>query len=513
MKRIKLFVMNSLILSVTSILMRTIGVSFNVYISGKIGFSGMGLIELIMMVYSFAIILATSGVGLAATRLVAEELANKSDAGVNEAMRKCLTYCLAFGIAAALLMLVGAEFAGTYLLKDARTIKPLRILSFCLPFIAVQSAVYGYFTAVRKVAISAAVQVAEQLFSIGMTVYFLNISLSKGIASACTAMTGAELLSEIFTSSLIFILFLHDKKRFGKRGAKPQNLTKRMLGISLPIAFSSYVCSALYTIKGLMIPLGLIKYGLSRDAALAQFGVISGMVMPVILFPAAFLSAFSSLIVPEITECCRLNNTAKINRIITRAFQITLLFSVGVIGIFLSFPYEFGMAIFKDINIGAYIQILAPLILVIYLDSVVDAMLKGLNQQVSSMFYNIFDSAFSIVLVFFLLPKFGIKGLLLVMFLSKLFNTFLSVNKIIRVTDFRIDFVSWIVKPVIAIFISITFARVITGILKSSYCSLTFLLVVNVAVSFMAYLVILRMTSCITSGDLALARNIFRREK
>ena len=188
MKRIKLFVMNSLILSVTSILMRTIGVSFNVYISRKIGFSGMGLIELIMTVYSFAIILATSGVGLAATRLVAEELANKSDAGVNEAMRKCLTYCLAFGIAAALLMLLGAEFAGTYLLKDARTIKPLRILSVCLPFIAVQSAVYGYFTAVRKVAISAAVQITEQLFSIGMTVYFLNISLSKGIASACTAL-------------------------------------------------------------------------------------------------------------------------------------------------------------------------------------------------------------------------------------------------------------------------------------------------------------------------------------
>ena len=67
-------------------------------------------------------------------------------------------------------------------------------------------------------------------------------------------------------------------------------------------------------------------------------------------------------------------------------------------------------------------------------------MLIGLNKQVSSMFFNIFDSAFSIVLVFVLLPKFGLNGLLFVMFASKLLNTYLSINKIAKITDFKIKY-------------------------------------------------------------------------
>lgn len=510
MKRMKLFLVNSIILSVTSLLLRTISVSFTVYISGKIGFSGMGLIELIMSVFSFAVILATSGISLAATRLVAEELANNSHSGVNSAMNKCIAYSLIFGLGAAVLLFFSSNFIGTFLLKDERTIKSLLCLSLCLPFIAVQSALYGYFTAVRKIVVSAAVQIIEQFVKIGLTVFFLRIFLPKGVEYACFALICSACISEVFSFGLLFWFYLRDKKRFKPDGNTSKNITRRMLNISLPIAFSSYVCSALYTIKSIMIPLGLIRSGLTRDDALAQFGIITGMVLPVIFFPAAFLSAFSILIVPEITECYRLNNTQRINNIVTRTFQITLIFSIAIIGIFLKFPYDFGMVIYKDIKIGVFIQILAPLIFVVYLDSVVDAMLKGLNQQVSSMFYNIFDSAFSIVLVFFLLPRFGIKGLLFVMFLSKLFNTFLSVNKIVKVTDFKIDFFSWVIKPAIAIIISVTFVRIINNILHIGYTSVASVLILNVLFSMVSYFLLLRIMNCISKKDIFLVKNIFK---
>ena len=113
MKRMKQFLMNSIILSVTTILLRGMSVGFTVYISNKIGFSGIGLIELIMSVFYFAYILATSGVGLAATRLVAEELALKSNSGIHAVMRKCIAYSIIFGIFAATLLLFSADFVGT----------------------------------------------------------------------------------------------------------------------------------------------------------------------------------------------------------------------------------------------------------------------------------------------------------------------------------------------------------------------------------------------------------------
>ena len=339
----------------------------------------------------------------------------------------------------------------------------------------------------------------------------LRIFLDKGLENACFGLILAAVIAEFISFLLLLICYLYDIKKYKPTSKPPEGIIKQLLNISMPIAFSSYVCTALYTIKNIMIPLGLIKSGLTRDVALAQFGLITGMVLPIILFPQAFLSAFSCLIVPEITECYKLNNTNRINNIVSRAFQMTLIFSIAMIGIFLKFPFDFGMVIYNDMKIGILIQILAPLVLIMYLDSVVDAMLKGLDQQVSSMFYNIFDSTFSIVLVFFILPRFGIKGLLLIMFLSKLFNTFLSVNKIIKITNFKIDLKSWIVKPIISIFISVTMVELLNHILKITYTSSLPILSINIFITLLIYYLLLRLLNCISKSDIKLLKGVILR--
>ncbi len=369
MRKVKLFLINSFAMTATSLILRIIGVSFNVYISNTIGLAGMGLIEIIMSVFSFSVIVASSGINLGATRLVAEELACKSHSGIRKSMSNCLIYSAVFGIFAGLVLFLGADFIGTTLLGDERTVKSLPILAISLPFYSAQCVMYGYFTAVRKSFLTSIVQVFEMGSRIGLTVYFLEKNLHLGLEYACIGLMTAATLSEIIAFSLMFIVYLLDKRKYSKKDKTNNNITKRMFKITLPVAFSSYVCSALQTIKSIMIPLGLIKFGLTRDEALAQFGVISGMVIPVILFPAAFLSTFSSLIVPEITEAYRLDNKARINSMISRVFQISLIFTICVIGIFLNFSNEFGLVIYNNISIGVYIKILTPLALIAYLHS------------------------------------------------------------------------------------------------------------------------------------------------
>lgn len=55
--------------------MRAITMFFNVYISNKIGAEAVGVYQLIMSVYLFAITLANSGIHLATTRIVSEQQA------------------------------------------------------------------------------------------------------------------------------------------------------------------------------------------------------------------------------------------------------------------------------------------------------------------------------------------------------------------------------------------------------------------------------------------------------
>ena len=68
-----------------------------------------GIFELIMSIYTFATTLANSGISLAATRIVAEELDGNGGSGLKIAMKKCILYSLFFGIIALVLLFLTAR--------------------------------------------------------------------------------------------------------------------------------------------------------------------------------------------------------------------------------------------------------------------------------------------------------------------------------------------------------------------------------------------------------------------
>ena len=283
MSKARKFFYNTLIMTITTVLMRSISVVFNIYISKKAGFASIGLIELIMSVYSFAIIVAASGVSLAATRLVSEEIAKKSESGIKNAMSHCIVYSLICGIGACILLLLTANFIGTHMLNDKRTIKALYILSLSLPLISVQSAFFGYFNAVRRVLKSAVSQIVDQIVRICLIVIALKIFIPMGLEYVCIGVGLSSTLTELCSFLLLVALYKSDMKRYKDIGLKPKNMTKRMLRISVPIALSTYAGSALSSIKHIMIPLGLVKYGMTKEMALSSFGWIRGMVFGIMM--------------------------------------------------------------------------------------------------------------------------------------------------------------------------------------------------------------------------------------
>ena len=146
------------------------GVSFNSFITSKVGADGIGLYTLIMSVYGFSVTVASSGVHLATTRLCAEA---RDRAHLFAALRRCLIWAGSCGLAVAVGLAVGADFISIKLLQDERCAASLRLLGMSMPFIALSNVLSGYFTAVRKVSRNAASQIFEQLFKIFVSVYLL----------------------------------------------------------------------------------------------------------------------------------------------------------------------------------------------------------------------------------------------------------------------------------------------------------------------------------------------------
>ena len=160
-KNIKKFALNGAMMTLCALLMRTVAVSFNVYVANTAGAEAVGLYSLLSSVYGFAITLALSGLHLAVTRLVSEALALGDKASVSKIMRKSFLYASAFGILSMLLLFSLSSTLAADWLGDIRVVKPFKILSICLPLISISSVINGYFSAVRRVYKSALSQLFE----------------------------------------------------------------------------------------------------------------------------------------------------------------------------------------------------------------------------------------------------------------------------------------------------------------------------------------------------------------
>ena len=518
MNRLQRFVANAAILGGVSIFMRIIGVIFNAYAANVVGAEGIGIYSLISSAYVFAVTVATSGINLAVTRLVSEELAKNNAKAAIASVKKCVMYSIIFGSVSAICLFLFARPIGVKLLGDERTVLSLKALSISLPFIALSNVLSGYFNAVKRVSKNASASIAEQFVKIGFTVFFLNLIGPKSVEYACLSLVLGSSIAEGLSFTYLVIFYFYDKKKHlkpQKNEKVPSDLKKRMLNISLPIAASAYLRSGLVTIEHILIPAGLKKYGSNKSAALASYGTIHGMVFPLILFPSAISSTFASLIIPELSEISASKgskDTKHIKYIVSRAISLSVMFGVICSGAFILFSDSLGKLIYGSEEASKYIGVFAVLIPLMYLDITVDGMLKGLGEQLASMKYNIIDSAISVFLVYTLLPNIGISGYVICVFVTELVNDVLSLNRLVKVTKVKIPIYSTVIAPVISIIGASTVTNLIFKNLPFSFYSLAIETTAGIFTVFIIYIAFLIALRGITREDIIWIIGIFRKK-
>jgi len=477
MGRKKQFIKNAVMLTAVSLLMRAVSFSFNVYVANKIGASGMGLFALIMSVYNFGVTFASSGINLASTKVIAEETAQKKSK--RAAVKKCILYALFFGILSSTFIYFASGYFANYIVGDIRIEFPLKILSFSLPCVAMSFALSVYFIASGKVYKNSLVQVLEQVVKIFTAVFLLNGANVTSAQSACIALVASGTIAEIISFVILYIVYKFDIRKEQLKNSN--DLTKRVLRYGLPVALSAYLRSALSTTENTLIPKSLEKFSGTKNTALSSYGIVHGMVMPMIFLPSGVVSSVSTLLVPEITMLNKLKNYKKIDSLIERILSLTLIFSIGAAGILYFFSYEIAMFIYRDPEVAYYLKLVAPIAAIMYADGVVDAVLKGLNQEIYAMRYDILLSAVSIFLIVTLIPAKGVIGYILIIYVSEMINAFLSISRLMEVSDFNIKPLRWTAVPALCILVSTFFAKSFLG---SNLISLLLTVIIYIAIMF-----------------------------
>ncbi len=496
MKKV-LFIKNTLVLTATALLLRLAGIIFKVWLAAEIGSEGIGLYQLILSLYVLVSTFATSGISTAVTRMVTDELALGSGKGAVSVLKKGITISLGLAAVSLFATFLGADFFAKTVLGDARAAISIKILGFSLPFMGVSSCLRGYFMARRKTLPSGLSQLLEQAVRILLVVFLLAKFSDKGLSFSCAVVLFGDAVAEAVSCAVLYLVFCADRRKILSAGKNAlSHGVRKIIHISLPITSGRYLNSALRTAENIIMPKALAAYG-AAESALSQFGMIKGMALPLLFFPSSFLNSVSTLLIPEMGEALACNQKYKIKYITKKVMTLTLSSSFLLSGIFFSLSYTLGSLIYKSTEVGYLLRVLAPIVPLMYIDSMCDGMLKGLDEQGFVFRISVLDSALRIVLILIIVPRFGMNGFLFIMVISNLLTAVLRVTRLLSVAETPFDTTRWVIKPLL--FASLACLPVVA--FRALALSPVVFTIISVAVICVLYGLLCFTGGCISTDD------------
>lgn len=432
MKKLPIFY-NALMLTGVNLLLRLVSTSFQVFISGRIGAGGVGLLQLVLTVGTMSMTAGIAGIRTATMYLTAEELGKKRPQNVTWVLSGCVLYSLIFSLGVGVLVYTLAPQIVDLWIGDSRTVGAIRLLGAFLPVSCLSGVMIGYFTAANRIATLAAVEVAEQLCSMAVTAGTLLFWAGKDIGQACQAVVLGGCVGSCLTLCSLVILRLRERAEAGPRIA----VGRRLTAIALPLALADDLKVGITTTENLMVPKRLTLHS-GRAGALAQFGTVCGMVFPVLMFPAAILFGLADLLIPEMARCNASNSQIRIRYLARRSLRLALFYGVACGGVMFLLAEPLGILLYKSGEAGEYLRWFSLLAPMLYCDAVIDAMNKGLGKQHICVRINILTSVMDLVGLYFLLPKLGMKGYFISFVVSHAVNVLLSLGLLLKTTGLRV---------------------------------------------------------------------------
>ncbi|MDD2971916.1 MAG: polysaccharide biosynthesis protein [Lachnospiraceae bacterium] len=440
-QRVTPLISGTLILTATGMISRIIGFFYRIFLSRNFGEEGMGIYQLLAPILALSFSFCVAGIQTAISKYVAEESSAKD---CNASFHKFLAGTALSMMLSLLFSSVTyrhAEFLASEFLLESRCAPMLRIIALSIPFASMHSCVNGYFYGIKKTGIPAATQLAEQLARVGSVYLLLLYAHQKnGVISINCAVIGlvvGEIVSMLISFFAIYQRFY--QIRAALRLPRLQEWThagSAIFSLALPLSANRIVLNFLQSIEAIQIPNALMKYGHNNSSALGIYGMLTGMALPLVLFPCALTNSLAVMLLPTISEAEAANNHKKIHHTISTTLHSCTILGIFSTALFLFFGEFLGNFLFSNKTVGGYIMTLSFICPFLYLSTTLGSILHGLGRTRITFCFSIVSLSIRLCFVFFLIPLYGIRGYLWGLLLSQLIHTFLLYLAVRRITRF-----------------------------------------------------------------------------
>ncbi len=424
---------SALLLTGVNLLLRFVGTSFQVYLSGRIGAEGIGLLQMVLSVGSMATVAGMAGVRTATMYLTAEELGKNRPQNAKWVLSGCIRYSILCSGAVAVGVYHFAPEIAALWIRRPETLPAIRLFALFLPVNCLTGVMVGHFTGANRIGTLAAVEVAEQLCSMVCTMTLLQFWAGHDQAMCCQAVILGSGLSGCLTLLCLSLLRLLQRQKAGPRIP----MGRRLWAVAAPLALADDLKTGINTVENLMVPRRLAQYP-GVLSPLASFGIVSGMVFPVLMFPACILYGLAELLIPELARCAAAGSRMRIRYLARRGLKIAVLYGCLFAGLLYLLADRLCLQLYDNAEAGRQLRLYALLVPMLYCDSIVDSIIKGLGRQRACVQFNILTSALDVIFLYLLLPKYGMGGYFLSFFITHLLNFGLSLRELLKITGIQI---------------------------------------------------------------------------
>ena len=292
------FLKGTLILTVSSIVVKVIGALNWILLSRVLGGEGIGLYQMGFPIYLMAITVSSAGIPVAISIVTAEKVAQHDFRGAERVFHVTLRLLFVTGLVFSMALFFGAQkLIDWQFIRDGRAYYSIIALSPAVFFVTFLASFRGYLQGWQIMTPTACSEITEQLVRVGTMLFFASYFMPYGLAAAAGgASMGAG--AGAFCALLVLMFFYQRLKKDLKAKRELQNLNAvpetssaiigRLLKLALPVSLTSLMLPIVANLDLLIVPQRLEAAGFDVRHATELFGYLTGMAVPLVNLSTIF---------------------------------------------------------------------------------------------------------------------------------------------------------------------------------------------------------------------------------
>lgn len=401
------------LVTIFSCVERALGFIYRIYLSRTLGAEGVGVYQITLSVVGLLMTITASGIPITVSRIMIKHESHKEENLIYKTVSAGILLSLIISLPLVFIILFCPKIS-SFIFSDPRCYKVLKIILPGVIITSVYAVIRGFFWGKKKFFTYSLIELLEEIVMLVVGIVLVNtmVNIEDGVEKAGYAV----LISYIFSFVTATILFFIN----GGRLSSPLPELKPLIVSASPITLMRTATSLINTLIAIILPARLILFGLSPSLAMAKYGELSGMSIPLIYIPSTLIGSIALVLVPELSNNFYSNNMITMRRNIEEAVKCSVFISCMIIPVFLSMGKEIGIMMYNNKNAGIYVQNSCLIMFPMSITMISTSMLNSLNLERKTLLYYIIGASFLLFSIYFLPKYVGIYSLIIGLMLSYL---------------------------------------------------------------------------------------------